>query len=170
MEQPGPSHSRRRLSKNTMTLPPADTDLGGHLHFRSQRHRDRYSTISQCVILPGSLITHIALNAQLLDHSNTNMHIACTPHPIDIATLDRMGLLTRRNGLLCFTAPGEPGARLDRCQREASPGTDEDPTPLALETVHDRFDSLNERLRLMELNLHAYFEFMQFQPPFPPPN
>ncbi|KAL0285912.1 UNVERIFIED_CONTAM: hypothetical protein Sradi_7160400 [Sesamum radiatum] len=80
-----------------------------------------------------------------------------------------MGLLTRRNGLLRFTPPGEPGAHLGQCQSEASPRIDEDPTPLALETVHDRFDSLDERLRHMELNLHAYFEFMQFQPPFPPP-
>ncbi|KAL0319581.1 UNVERIFIED_CONTAM: hypothetical protein Sradi_5219600 [Sesamum radiatum] len=80
-----------------------------------------------------------------------------------------MGLLTRRNGLLCFTPPGEPGAHLGRRQREASPESDEDPTPLASETLHDRFDSLDEWLRRMELNLHAYFESMQFQPPFPPP-
>ncbi|KAL0438800.1 UNVERIFIED_CONTAM: Retrovirus-related Pol polyprotein from transposon [Sesamum latifolium] len=136
MEQPGPSHSRRRLSKNTITLPPVNTDLGGHLHFRSQRHRDGYSTISQCVIL---------------------------------SALDQMGLLARRNGLLCFTPPGESGARLGRRQCEASPRTNEDPTPLASETVHERFEGLDERLRRMELNLHAYFEFMQFQPPFPLP-
>ncbi|KAL0375432.1 UNVERIFIED_CONTAM: hypothetical protein Sradi_3458900 [Sesamum radiatum] len=80
-----------------------------------------------------------------------------------------MGLLTRRNGLLCFTPPGEPGARLGRRQREASPESDEDPTPLASETLHDRLDGLDERLRRLELNLHAYFEFQHFQPPFPPP-
>ncbi|KAL0309861.1 UNVERIFIED_CONTAM: hypothetical protein Sradi_5928400 [Sesamum radiatum] len=371
MDQPGSSRSRRRLSKNSVTLPPAEADLGGNLHFRSQRHRDRYATISQCVILPGkslhrptmiellicdridaltmnscwrcfcevrhpifvelvrefyttfefeppahlstpnavkfrlcgrafhlsitdfnlalgfidsslatsedyltsacdfpdsfvpqrfyldittnlppngrvydssktkdtyvrdpalkylhrflaftfsgrkdssaalnktelfflwsmlthtrinlgfwvasqfqiiiskkrplilgSLITHIALNAQLIDLTTTHLHIACTPHPLDVAALDQMGLLTRRNGLLCFTPPGEPGARLGRRQREASPESDEDPTPLASETLHDRLDGLDERLRRLELNLHAYFEFQHFQPPFPPP-
>ncbi|KAL0354747.1 UNVERIFIED_CONTAM: Retrovirus-related Pol polyprotein from transposon.6 [Sesamum radiatum] len=290
MDQPGSSRSRRRLSKNSVTLPPAEADLGGNLHFRSQRHRDRYATISQCVILPGkslhrptmiellicdridaltmnscwrcfcerfyldittnlppngrvydssktkdtyvrdpalkylhrflaftfsgrkdssaalnktelfflwsmlthtrinlgfwvasqfqiiiskkrplilgSLITHIALNAQLIDLTTTHLHIACTPHPLDVAALDQMGLLTRRNGLLCFTPPGEPGARLGRRQREASPESDEDPTPLASETLHDRLDGLDERLRRLELNLHAYFEFQHFQPPF----
>ncbi|KAL0312801.1 UNVERIFIED_CONTAM: Retrovirus-related Pol polyprotein from transposon.6 [Sesamum radiatum] len=49
------------------------------------------------------------------------------------------GTSHRRNGLLCFTPPGEPGARLGRRQREASPESDEDP-PLASETLHDRLD------------------------------
>ncbi|KAL0406187.1 UNVERIFIED_CONTAM: hypothetical protein Slati_3932600 [Sesamum latifolium] len=133
ISQPGTFRSRRRLSKSKVTLAPAESDLGGHLHFRSQCDRDRYSTISQFVIL---------------------------------LALDQMGLLTRRNGFLCFTLPGEPSARLGRRQREASPGTDEDPTPLASETVHDHLDNLDDRLQCMELTLDAYFEFMQFQPPF----
>ncbi|KAL0437663.1 UNVERIFIED_CONTAM: Retrovirus-related Pol polyprotein from transposon opus [Sesamum radiatum] len=53
MEPPGPSRSRRRLSKSSVTLPPAETDLHGHLQFRSQKHRERYSHISQLSILPG---------------------------------------------------------------------------------------------------------------------
>ncbi|KAL0361184.1 UNVERIFIED_CONTAM: hypothetical protein Sradi_3802900 [Sesamum radiatum] len=78
-------------------------------------------------LILGPLITHIALNTQLIDLANANLHIACTPHPLDIAALDQMGLLTRWNGLLCFTLSGESGARLGRRQRKASVGATRTP-------------------------------------------
>ncbi|KAL0439143.1 UNVERIFIED_CONTAM: hypothetical protein Slati_2397300 [Sesamum latifolium] len=82
MEQPGPSRSRRCLSKNMITLPPTDTDLSGHLHFRSQRHRDRYSTISQCVILSGKSLHH--------------------PTMIELLICDRIDALTINSCWQCF--------------------------------------------------------------------
>ncbi|KAL0446217.1 UNVERIFIED_CONTAM: putative mitochondrial protein [Sesamum latifolium] len=201
MEQPGPSRSHRRLSKNTVTLPPADTDLGGHLHFCSQRHHDRYFIISQCVILPEVLLGNHrqpSPNSRAYDSSKTKdtyirdlalkyLHrfLAYTfsgrkdsstaLNKTELFFLWSMLTHTRINigfwvaSQFQINDLSEPGAPLDRRQREASPRTDEDPTPLTSETVHDRFDSFDERLRCMELNLHAYFEFMQFQPPFPPP-
>ncbi|KAL0445494.1 UNVERIFIED_CONTAM: hypothetical protein Slati_1677300 [Sesamum latifolium] len=51
MESTSPSHSRRNIRKTTVTLPPAEIDLHGHLQFWSQRHQERYSTIFQLTIL-----------------------------------------------------------------------------------------------------------------------
>ncbi|KAL0286866.1 UNVERIFIED_CONTAM: hypothetical protein Scaly_2780300 [Sesamum calycinum] len=66
-------------------------------------------------------------------------------------------------------APRLAGTHLGRYQHEASPRPKDDIVPLASQTVHDRLDSIEQGLRCMELNLHDYFEFMQFQPPFSPP-
>ncbi|KAK4397595.1 hypothetical protein Sango_1596100 [Sesamum angolense] len=97
MESTGPSHSRCRLSKTSVTLPLTDIDLYGHLQFWSQQHQERYSSISQLTILPG------------------------TPQPLDIAALSHMDLLTKQHGILYFAPPGEVGTRLGRHQREVSP-------------------------------------------------
>ncbi|KAL0399649.1 UNVERIFIED_CONTAM: Retrovirus-related Pol polyprotein from transposon opus [Sesamum radiatum] len=88
MDQPGSSRSRRRLSKNSVTLPPAEADLGGNLHFRSQRHRDRYATISQCVILPGK-----------------SLH---RPTMIELLICDRIDALTMNSCWRCFCEVRHP--------------------------------------------------------------
>ncbi|KAL0278073.1 UNVERIFIED_CONTAM: Retrovirus-related Pol polyprotein from transposon.6, partial [Sesamum radiatum] len=290
MEPSGSSCSRRRLSQSSVTLPSAETDLHGHLQFRSQKHRERYSSISQLSILPGkslhrpsmvelhivdtvdALILHscwecfcsidcpiyielvrefyttfeftppahlstadavkfrlcgrsfslsvIDFNLALgfIDSRTAStdeyLNSACdfpdafdaqrfysemvTNLPIDSCLydsgktkdihlrepalrylhrflaytysgpLDHMGLLTRQHGLLCFAPPGDTGTSLGRRQREASPRPEDDAVPLASETIYDRLDGIEQRLHRMELNMHAYFEFMHFLPPFSP--
>ncbi|KAL0451701.1 UNVERIFIED_CONTAM: hypothetical protein Slati_1148200 [Sesamum latifolium] len=118
-------------------------------------------------LILGHLITHLAVLAQLLDPACPNLHVSCTPQPLDIATLAHMGLLTRSMGsfVLLLLARRAP---VSVAVSEASPPED-DAVPLASETIHDRLDSIEQRLHRMELNMHAYFEFMHFAPPFSPP-
>jgi hypothetical protein len=96
-------------------------------------------------LILGSYITHFALNAQLFSLDNNNLHKACDMPPLDLKSLDDMGLLHRENGIICF-AP--PGPLVPRHLRVFTQATQVHPAASPSETTTNRMTE--ERLQSME--------------------
>ncbi|KAG8371270.1 hypothetical protein BUALT_Bualt13G0070100 [Buddleja alternifolia] len=74
-------------------------------------------------LILGSYVTQLAVSLNLLDLSNTNMHIACHMEPLDIDWLHRMGIVTLNHGRATYTSPGPTVQSKKRKRRD----TDESP-------------------------------------------
>ncbi|CAK7355250.1 unnamed protein product [Dovyalis caffra] len=118
----------------------------------------------------GSIITFIVIKFGVLDMKNTNMHIACEMEPLDFDCLHRMGVVSKdKKGHYHIALPGPglvPRITHSKCSRPTAIGFDEEADP---SNTSVSLAQLKEQWDLMEKNLMAYFAYVGFSPPYPPP-
>ena len=122
----------------------------------------------------GTYITHIAETLGVYKPSEHKLTKACDIAPLDIECLIRMGLVTRQGSTVrlvglrqedeIMTEPVE-----ERVEEEEPP-VDVRPDPSTSSGILERLERLELGQQRMEQNLWAYFQFVGFTPPHPPPS
>lgn len=134
----------------------------------------RLRNFNHALIL-GSYITLIAINLGVFRPSNHNRHIACELEPLDMASLTRMGLVTRNGTFFEFVHAGRSPTRdapftsrpchnndsnedRDSEEEESNAGDDEDKEEESVEEGEENNETIEQR---EETNMAR---------PQPPPN
>ena len=135
-------------------------------------------------LILGSYITHLAVNLQLLDLSNHDLHVACQMEALDIPCLERMGLVRegdngweivppgpirpppRSSFASASTAGGDPGP--------SSSAPPSGPTAEEWHQLRNTVERLETRQKHMDVNIHnmaqnlaAFMQQAGFPPQFP---
>ena len=137
-------------------------------------------------LILGSYITHLAINLHVLDISNHNLHIACQMEPLDIPSLEKMGLVREGDNGWEVVPPGPlrppPRSSFARASNEGGdPGPSSSAPPPSGHTdeewnhLRSTVERLEIRQRHMDVNIHnmaqnlaAFMQQAGFPPQFPP--
>lgn len=65
-------------------------------------------------LILGSMITALAVNLNLLDLNDNDLHVACSMKPLDLHCLENMGLIEQVQGVYSFCTPGLATAQFGR--------------------------------------------------------
>lgn len=68
----------------------------------------------QLLLILGFFITRLVVNLTDFDTTNNDLHITCPQAPLNLGSLDAMGLLLLLDGIPCFIPLGPPVSR-DQC-------------------------------------------------------
>ena len=126
-------------------------------------------------LIMGSYITQLAINLNVLNILDTNMHVACNVEPIDMDCLYRMGLVVlQEDGCYVFAPPGpampvkkRASTRARATAPRASSSRQLTQATLSAET-EERLQQLERKInRLKQLTI-AVWRHIGPPPPFPP--
>ncbi|KAH6821277.1 hypothetical protein C2S53_020752 [Perilla frutescens var. hirtella] len=128
-------------------------------------------------LILGSVITQLAINHGLLDLQQHSLHKAHDNAPLDEKSLERMGIIEKKDGVYRFRAPSTPLLPKELCRQlkrsrvevhdpleDPNQSTLTPPTPTTFE-VMQKLDQIAQDVSRIRSDINAYFVSKNFYPP-----
>ncbi|KAH6808265.1 hypothetical protein C2S51_029373 [Perilla frutescens var. frutescens] len=167
-------------SQSTLLKKPEWQYIHRFLSFKySARKSDQINVVMEKKkgLILGSVITQLAINHGLLDLQQHFLHKAHDNAPLDEKSLERMGIIEKKDGVYKFRALSTPLPPKELCRQlkrsrvevhDPLEGPDQStltpPTPTMFE-VMQRLDQIAQDVSRIRSDINAYFSWKNFHPP-----